>query len=166
MASTSKPYSNHCGDRKTLLLRLPLLALFGVAASTNPSMAQDSKHSCTIIVGNPGLLRQNADTSRLSSTFAGGRAAQAQLIATNSRYRASVDTPTGFSVFPNGGSFNTHFKASFSSSGASNFFSTAHSIEQKVKKGVSNVEVHLTASRFDGSFPAGNYAANVTLRCE
>ena len=130
-------------------------------------LAQNNKHSCTIIVDNtPGTMRQNANTTILASTQAGGQAARAQIIATNSSYRASIDAPTGFSVFPNNGNNNTEFSASFSSTGATQFLSSPSDVERKIKKGTSNISVHMSAKRFSGSFPAGNYAATVTLRCE
>lgn len=129
--------------------------------------AKNSKHSCTIIVDNtPGSMRQNADTTILASTQAGGQSARAQIIATNSSYRASIDAPSGFSVFPNQGNNNTDFSASFSSTGATQFLSTPDNVERKIKKGTSDIKVHMSARRLNGSFPAGNYAATVTLRCE
>ncbi len=144
-----------------------LLAAAGFALIPNQASAQNNKHSCTIIVDNtPGIIRQNVDTTILASTQAGGQSARAQIIATNSSYRASIDAPSGFSVFPNYGSNNTVFSASFSSTGATNFLSAPDGVEQKIKKGTSNIEVHMSARRLGGSFPAGNYAATVTLRCE
>lgn len=131
------------------------------------AMAQNDKHSCTIMVDNtPGTMRQNADSTVLASTQAGGQAARAQIIATNSSYRASVDAPSGFSVFPDQGNNNTSFSASFSASGATEFLSTPNSVEKKIKKGVSNIKINMSARRLSGSFPAGNYSATVTLRCE
>lgn len=139
---------------------------FAALVPTNV-LAQNNKQSCTIIVENtPGLMRQNADTTILASTQAGGQSARAQINATNSSYRASIDAPSGFSVFPNQGNNNTDFSASFSSSGATQFLSTPDNVERKIKKGTSNIKVHMSARRLNGSFPAGNYAATVTLRCE
>lgn len=135
-------------------------------ASTNLVQAQ-GKHSCTIIVdGTPGMLRQNASVNQLLSDTAGGQAARAQIVATNGRYRASIAAPTGFVEAPNGGNDNTQFSASFSSNGATNFLSSPANVEQKIKRGTSNIEIHMKATRLNGAFPGGNYRALVTLRCE
>ncbi len=143
-------------------------ALTGLAVvSPWQAQAQNNKHSCTIIVDNtPGLIRQNADATILASTSAGGLSARAKIIATNSSYRVSVDAPSGFSVFPNQGNKNTEISATFSSTGATSFFSSPEGMEQKIKKGTSNIKIDMTAKRLNGSFPSGNYAATVTLRCE
>lgn len=131
------------------------------------AVAQNNAQSCTIIVDNtPGVMSQNADTSILSSEQAGGQPARAQIIATNSSFRASIDAPSGFSVFPNNGNHNTEFSASFSSRGATKFLSVSEDVERRIKKGRSRIRIHMTAKRLNGSFPAGNYEATVTLRCE
>ena len=146
---------------------LTAFAISMAASIPTHGLAQNNKHSCTIIVDNtPGLMRQNADTTILASTQAGGQSARAQIIATRSSYRASIDAPSGFSFFPNQGNNNTEFSASFSSSGATQFLSTPDNVERKIKKGTSDIKVHMSARRLNGSFPAGNYAATVTLRCE
>lgn len=142
-----------------------LLGVSTLAAA--PAAAQNNRHSCTIIVDNtPGVLRQNADTSILSSTQAGGQPARAEIIATNSSFRASINSPSGFSVFPNNGNQNTEFSSTFSSRGATKFLSASEDIERRIKRGRSQIRIDMTARRLSGSFPSGNYQATVTLRCE
>ncbi len=119
-----------------------------------------------MVDGAGGIMRQNVDVSVLSSQQAGGMAARATITATNGRYRTSVDAPSGFIEFPNGGNNNTEFSASFSSNGATNFLSVPAGVEQKVKRGTSNIEIHMEARRLNGAFPSGRYTAEVTLRCE
>ncbi|MEM8540768.1 MAG: hypothetical protein AAGF25_07415 [Pseudomonadota bacterium] len=132
-----------------------------------PAGAQNNRNSCTIIVDNtPGVLRQNADTSILSSKHAGGQPARAVIVATNSRFRASIDSPSGFSVFPNNGNQNTEFSSTFSSRGATKFLSVSDDVERRIKRGRSRIRIDMTARRLNGSFPSGNYQATVTLRCE
>ncbi len=125
-----------------------------------------SKQSCTIIINERGTMRPNPGASVLSSSTPGAKPGEAVVIATNSSYSVSVDAPLGFSIQPSGGSNNTRFEASMSAHGATNFFSVPSGVEQRIKRGQTDVTVNIKATRQGGSFPAGQYAATVVLRCE
>lgn len=164
LASTKANLGASSGHKSCLTLAL----FFGaISVASSPALAQNTQDSCTIIVNNtPGTMRQNVDTTILASSQAGGRPARARIIATNSRYRASISAPSGFSVFPNQGNHNTEFSASFSSRGATNFLSVPAGVDRRIRRGVSRIRINMSAKRLSGSFPAGQYAATVTLRCE
>jgi hypothetical protein len=78
----------------------------------------------------------------------------------------SIDRPNGFVSAPNGGNNDLVFNASFSGHGKTNFADTPGDVRVKLKNGVTQVDVNLEAKKLTGSFPAGYYVAELTLRCE
>ncbi|MEO1745951.1 MAG: hypothetical protein AAFR13_05405 [Pseudomonadota bacterium] len=134
-----------------------------------PAVAQNNgndNQSCAISIDDDGIFRANPKATVLSSRELGGRPGRATVTATNSRYRISVAAPTGFNLAPAGGNVNTRFEAYMSATGAANFATVPSGVEEKIKRGSTDVEVHFEAERFDGSFPSGQYQATVVLRCE
>lgn len=125
------------------------------------------KHSyCQIILGGEGVLREVPGLFELSSKSAGGRPGSAQVMTSNSSFRVNIDTPLGFHSAPRGGNSGVVMTASYTAHGASNFSETPGNIQHKLKKGITNIEAHLVAHRNGDPFPAGNYSAVLTLRCE
>ena len=121
---------------------------------------------CQIILGGEGVLREVPGLLELSSKSAGGRPGSAQIMTSNASFRVSIDAPLGFHTSPRDGNNGVVMAASYSGNGASNFSETPGDIQHKLKKGITNIEAHLVAHRNGEPFPAGNYAAVLTLRCE
>lgn len=127
--------------------------------------AADNKHFCMVVVGNPGTMAAAIGNASLSSKVAGGYAGTADITTTNASYRASVIAPSGFINSPNLAGPVT-FQAEFSGTGATNFFNVPSLTEVKLKNGITNIKADLTAKIEGAVFAAGNYQAEVTLRCE
>jgi hypothetical protein len=128
--------------------------------------AKDARQSCIVIVANPGSLAANPEASELASVGWGGRSASAEVIVTNGSYDLTVDAPLGFSSAPAGGNDATVFRAAFSGNGATNFSETPGTSRIRLKKGSTLVTANLWATKTTGAFVAGQYRANITIRCE
>lgn len=159
--------------------------LVGLASVSSPAIAQDggikggpfpaenliewaassNQHFCMVVVGNPGTIAPAIGNAAMSSKVAGGYSGTAEITATNSSYRATIVAPAGFSSSPNLAAPVT-FEAEFSGTGATNFFNTPGLTEVKIKKGVTSISADLTAKIQGAVFAAGNYQAEITLRCE
>ena len=135
-------------------------------AHLEPEYLGSKNQYCQIILGSEGQLREVPGLFELSSKSAGGRAGTAQVMTSNASFRISVDTPLGFHTAPRDGNNGVVMAASYSGNGASNFSETPGDIQHKLKKGITSIEAHLVAHRNGEPFPAGNYAAVLTLRCE
>lgn len=125
-----------------------------------------ARHYCQIVLTSPGTLRPSVDNMNLSSKNIGGNAAGAQIITTNSSFDVSIDEPLGFTISPTGGDDAVTFKTSMMGNGTTNFSETPGHITTSVKRGRTELEIHLTAERLIDPFPAGQYGAELTLRCE
>lgn len=164
------------------LARLALIAL--IAGNIASARAQDadggmlspggdlvewaaaaSKHYCMVVVGNPGTMAPAIGNVALSSKVAGGYAGTAEITATNSSYRASLIPPVAFVSSPNLPAPVT-FDAEFTGTGATNFYNVPGMTEVKIKRGMTSIKADLTATMQGGSFAAGHYQAELTLRCE
>ncbi len=126
----------------------------------------NNRQYCEIIVNESGEIHPRPGTNTLSSLYAGGRAGRAQVLATNSSFRISIDPPLGFRLAPPNGNDGAIFTTSYSASGATNFSNQPGIIAQRIKRGVTNIEAHLTADRGQSPFPAGQYSAEIVMRCE
>lgn len=153
------------------LLLLPVLsdpvhpASGGVPFSVNLGV----RHYCLMTVLQPGVFTANAGLTELSSKNPGGVPGVMNVETTNGSFDLSIDTPLSFSLQPPGGGASTNFAATmtgvaFSGSGSGTFGET--SAQTSLKNGVTTVNVHFIATRTAGTFPAGNYASVVTMRCE
>jgi hypothetical protein len=123
-------------------------------------------HFCQIILNQPGLLRSSVDNMKLSSKANGGSSARAQILASNSSYNISIDEASGFTMAPVGGNDQTTFRSSVIGYGASTFAETPGTIPTRMKRGQTDLEIDLVAERISEPFPAGEYSAELTLRCE
>ncbi|MGI9350249.1 MAG: hypothetical protein ACR2O3_01695 [Rhizobiaceae bacterium] len=127
----------------------------------------NSNQSCTILVTEPGTLGSSIENLEMNSKLLGGRPGGAQVSTTNASYTLSVDPPLGFSTSPPNGSSNVNMTASFLGTGVTNFSETPGNISIRLRRGLTVVKTHLSATRTDSNpFPAGFYSATVTLRCE
>jgi hypothetical protein len=121
---------------------------------------------CAIMIGSHGQLSPSPEQSELSSMAYGGRPGRIEVVTTNSSYSLSVDTPLGFSLSPVGGNDATIIKTSFSGYGSTNFSDVPGNVPVRLKSGATNVVAQLVATKSGGMFPAGQYRAELTLRCE
>lgn len=160
---------------------LRVCALAGlVLASAGPVQAQDSAlgiepvvplnadrgPACQIVIRDNGMMVQNVGSTRISSLINPGRPGEADVTTTTGSFYLSVDRPAGFSVSPQGGMSDVEFSTQITGRGKTNFSLTPGTARVKLKNGLTNVEVHLEATKLRGAFPAGRYSATVTLRCE
>ena len=121
---------------------------------------------CAIMVSSHGQLSASPEQGELSSRAYGGRPGQVEVVATNSSYSLSIDSPLGFSLAPVGGNDSTVITTSFSGYGATNFSDVPGSMPVRLKRGATNVVAQFVATKSGGMFPAGQYRAELTLRCE
>lgn len=124
------------------------------------------RHFCQITLQSPGILGVNPDATELGSRSFGGAPGTALVATSNSSFEIVIDEPLGFSRAPVDAHDGLVMKTSYLGSGSSSFSEKPGNIPQRVKKGLTTVEVHLAASRNGKPFPAGNYSAELTLRCE
>lgn len=128
--------------------------------------AKGGNQFCAVIVGSDGQLAASPEANELSSVSYGGRAGQADVVASNSSYTLSVDVPLGFSLAPPGANDSLVMKASYSGFGATGFSATPGNIPIRLNQGSTTVLVNLVATKLTSLFPAGQYRAEIVLRCE
>ena len=137
------------------------------AVTGNVIFNADVQNTCAIVVNDAGTLTTNVGQTQLSSENAGGAAGTATITTTSAAFKASVANPTAFDSAPAGGGTSTSFASKFSGSGATTIASTLASAPAvSLNTGVTNVSVHLAATKSTGSFPTGLYAATVVLTCQ
>ncbi len=128
--------------------------------------AKGGNQFCAVIVSSDGQLGVSPEANELSSVSYGGRAGQAEVVASNNSYTLSMDPPLGFSLAPVGGNDSLIMKTSFSGFGATSFSSTPGNIPVRLKQGSTNVSANLVATKTTSLFPPGQYRAEIVLRCE
>ena len=121
---------------------------------------------CFIFVNEDGTLQASPDRFELTSKSYGARSGQVYIWSFSSRYRLSLDQPLGFTIAPPGGTTNVSFAASYSGTGATNFTDRPGSQFTRMRRGITRVDVDLTATRLNDPFPGGDYESYVTVRCE
>ena len=150
-----------------LATAFPVLAQnSGIGIDPVPLVNADRGPACQIVIRDNGTMVQNVGSTKLSSLINPGRPGLADVTATSGSFYLSVDRPAGFSTAPQGGSSDVVFSTLFSGLGKTNFSLSPGTARAKLKKGLTNAEVHLEAAKLRGAFPAGRYSATVTLRCE
>lgn len=142
-------------------------AIHGVHAANGSVLFNGSVLStCLITIGTPGTLVASADYQTLSSTEAGGVSGSATILATGMGFQVSTGAPTAFVSSPAGGDDSVTFASSYSASGVTTLTDVVGSITSPLGIGLTNLSVDLTATKSAGTFPAGNYTAEVTVTCE
>lgn len=124
------------------------------------------RHFCLIALQNPGVLGVNPDATEIGSRSFGGNPGTVVVSASNSGFEIVVDEPLGFSRAPKDAHGGLVMKTSYLGNGASSFSEKPGGIPQKIKKGDTTIDVHLSATRNGMPFPAGDYSAEITIRCE
>ena len=120
---------------------------------------------CQIIVTRNGVLMQNVDATALASANAAGQAGAADVTTSNASFDLVAEAPSGFALKP-AGNQDAVFTSSLSGRGATSFFDQPGNRRVRLKKGTTSIDVNLTAKKLNGSFAAGHYRADLTLRCE
>jgi hypothetical protein len=127
--------------------------------------------SCTIEIVSSGEMKSNPSINQLSSKTAGASAAQVRLkpasllcavLSLLDCWGVRVDAPAGFGTAPSGGGTGVTFASSYVLGGVE----YPGTVETPMPNGTHVVAVHLAAQRAAGVFPAGDYEATVTVRCE
>ena len=108
----------------------------------------------------------------LGSRQAGGSAATltvnpqsllCNILALIDCYSISAPAPANFLAAPGGATDNMTFASIFRINGGGDI---PGNMPVMVANGTKTVQVDLTATKSSGIFPAGNYQAQVTVRCE
>ncbi len=131
-----------------------------------PQNDNSNQQSCGITISREGVMQPSIDNRVLSSSEFLGEPAIAQISATNSSYRMYLENPLGFKDSPVFADQGTIFSTTVTGRGATSFTETQGEISRRLQRGVTNLEINFTAKRVDKPFKAGNYSAELTLRCE
>lgn len=121
---------------------------------------------CSLAVSSPGIIAPDSSYYELSSDYSGGTNGTVLAVTTGTGYSISTEAPSSFQSAPSGGNSNVSFDTSYSATGVTSIPLTVGTIETQLNVGLSTVAVHLSASKSDGTFPAGAYTAEVVVRCE
>lgn len=135
------------------------------AATQNIPFNGTVADTCVITMGSNGTIVPNAGYTQLSSTFAGGAAGTATILATGGGQNVSATAPASFSAAP-GSAAGSTFTATYDLSGATTALGVAGATTTNLNAGSTNVAVDLTAAHPSGTFEAGTYTATVVLTCE
>ncbi|MBB3998859.1 hypothetical protein [Aureimonas pseudogalii] len=134
--------------------------------------------TCTIIVSAPGVLTASADLKTLSTVNPGGSPGRVQistlingsfphatcsLVVQLNCFRVSVVQPSHFSVYPTTGNDAVAFTGIWRPQGGSSLLDVLSAI---ILNGNQSLDLHLTATKTSGTFAAGTYRAEQTVRCE
>jgi hypothetical protein len=139
----------------------PLADIFGEMGA-----AAASKHYCSIVLGSPGTISPSVDLVQLSSKVSGGAPATASITTTNGSFRVIYELPGAFLNMPGGQVPAASFSGDLDAWGATSLSQLPAGSEGKLKKGITDISMSLTAATAGGAFPAGYYAAESILRCE
>jgi hypothetical protein len=150
----------------SLCLGLILSPTKSSAATANVPFTGAVLSVCVLTVGTPGVIAPNSSYTQLSSKNAGGSAGTVTALATGTGFAITTEAPSSFTSAPAGGGTNAAFASSYSGSGATTISSTDGATQTSLNAGTTNLDVHLTATKSSGTFPAGSYSAEVLVRCE
>ena len=148
------------------------VALAGLALSLPGASEAAIIGTCTITVVNAGTMTVNGALNVLSSGEAGGNAAivtvepdslVCSILNLLDCYGLSAPPPVAFLSAPAGGGDSVTYASTYAVDGGAPVNGAATT---RLINGNYTVAVDLTASRAAGTFPAGAYQAQVTVRCE
>jgi hypothetical protein len=117
--------------------------------------------SCALAIGTPGTLALSPDGKTLSSAQSGGISGTATVLTTGLGYDLTVVKPTSFSDFPDGGQADS-IEMDYTADGG--LLGDLTSL-LNLPLGSTTLTIDLEAQKNTGVFPAGDYAADVTVRC-
>ena len=145
---------------------------------------------CQILLVQSGTIAPNVSRTVMSSLEAAGAVGKAQIrtsrVTSGSQFIISVEAPTSFTTAPSELSTGVNFGVNYTSSyqvfnfndphgnpntnplvtGALPQFSPAIRLRFPRHATRLDMDVHLSATANTGTFPPGDYASEVTIRCE
>ena len=121
---------------------------------------------CSLLIGTNGIIAANVDYTELSSENLTGVPGVVTAITTSGGYSLSALAPGAFTAAPVGGDTDVTFTSNYSGIGTTIIPETDGATPTPLNLGLTIVTVDLTATKSSGIFPAGNYTADVTVRCE
>jgi type 1 fimbria pilin len=161
------------------LARVAALGVFALALSPSAASTAEgtinfwgnitSNNACVITLVQSGALGVSPDRQQLSSKIAGGQPGIAE-ISSMRNYYISVDGPTFFMDAPSGGNDAVSFVTTYSGTSihrGRDFPEQPGSTQVRLRGATSTtrVNINLVANNANG-FPAGEYRAITTVRCE
>lgn len=145
---------------------------------------------CLILLVDSGTIAPNVGRTVMSSREAAGKIGRAQIrtsrVTSGSRFVVSVDAPAGFTTAPANLSSPVNFQVAYSAGwgvynfsdphgnpnttpiNSGNFSELAQSVRLRFPRHATrlDMDLQLDANIASGTFPTGDYAAEVTVRCE
>ncbi|WP_173932116.1 hypothetical protein [Chelativorans sp. Marseille-P2723] len=121
---------------------------------------------CSIMVDTPGVMVVDVAHTELSTQQPGGAAGVATIETSNASFSVSAATPVSFTSAPAGGDNDVTFATFYNASGATTLSNIAGDTPSPLEQGITTVSVDLAATKASGTFPEGNYAADVVVTCE
>ncbi|WP_048646520.1 hypothetical protein [Nitratireductor soli] len=145
-------------------ISLAAMTTSAFAASGDMQFNGDILDGCSITIDAAGTLAANAALSELSSTEAGGSSGRATILATAGGLSVSTAAPAAFSAAPGGAAAT--FASFYTADGVTTAGRSPGATLTALNAGTTTLEVDLVATSTGGAFPAGAYAADVTVTCE
>ena len=121
---------------------------------------------CSLLIDTNGLMAANATYTELSSQELLGLPAAVTAVTTSGGYSVSALAPGAFTSAPAGGDADVTFAAVYSGLGTTIIPETDGATPTPLNLGLTVLTVNLAATKSSGTFPAGNYQADVIVRCE
>lgn len=152
-------------------VKLAAGAFLAIAIGSSPALAVDAgavftglvTSTCALTVGTAGVMTANAGYTTLSSENAGGSRSTVAALTTGDTFNISAIAPSTFTA---GDSSNVTFATDYTLTGSTSASDILGATPTLLNVGTTTVAVDLTATKSTGNFPAGAYAATVTVRCE
>jgi hypothetical protein len=154
--------------RKPLLTAAILAASATVAGAVSETMTFSGTvdSTCLITINSAGIFGTSPDFTVLGTTETNGSAGTATILATGETFQLTATAPAVFTASPTGGDAGVTFASFYTATGATSAANVEGATPSTLAAGTTNLSVDLTATKAGGSFPAGNYAAEVTVTCE
>ena len=147
---------------RTTLVAAVLVATSPISHSADVRFNGTVEPVCSVVVGSDGVMKSSADGRKFGSKELGGVAGTVVVTSNTNQLSFSAAAPSSFTSSPTGGSEGVDFQAEFTAAGlGSSVVGTA-----PLPIGITTVAVDLTASKSSGTFPAGDYVADVVVTCE
>lgn len=140
------------------------LAALASAVAATPCAAQ-IVGICTLLVTSGGTLAPNTAYTQLSSANSGGSPGTVNATVIGAAMTLQLTGPSNFTSAPSGGNSNVSFATQYSATGATVIASTGSLAPRTIALGLTFLSINLTATKSSGIFPAGSYAADVTVSC-
>ncbi|WP_028034835.1 hypothetical protein [Chelativorans sp. J32] len=154
--------------KKALLAAALLVTAAAPAAAVTETMTFSGTVNpvCTITIDSPGVLVPDATLVQLSTRQVGGTAGMATIQTTGSSFNVSTTAPSAFTSAPAGADANVTFAALYSATGATTLSDVPGATPSPLGQGTTTLNVNLTAMKSSGTFPDGEYSADLVVTCE